>query len=223
MARTTGSPGTSKKKIFIVDDHPVFREGLGKVLAQEHDLSICGEAGTAAEASEKIGRLTPDLVLTDIGLPGKSGLDLIQDLRATDPSLPVLVISMHEESLYAERALRAGARGYVMKHEGPLKMIDAIRKVLDGKVSVSEKIAADILDALSRPGGQDGPALVGKLSNREFEILRLIGQGKDTGEIATALHLSTKTVDTHRGHIKVKLGFKTTPELIHYAVLWVGE
>jgi DNA-binding NarL/FixJ family response regulator len=225
MAKKTKNQSTSAKRhrILIVDDHPVFREGLTKVVSQEDDFAVCGEADTAAEAFTKIGRLNPDLVITDIGLPGKSGLELIQDIHAANRELPVLVISMHDESLYAERVLRAGGRGYVMKQEGPEKMVRAIRRVLGGKVAVSEKIAAAILDALSRPGAQDGSAIVGKLSNREFEVLRLIGQGKASQDIAEALHLSIKTVDTHRGHIKTKLGLKNSTELVHYAVRWIGE
>jgi len=206
-----------------VDDHPVFREGIGKVVGQEADLEVCGEADTAAEAFTKISELAPDLVLTDIGLPGKSGLELIQDLHAVSPELPVLVISMHDEGLYAERVLRAGGRGYVMKQAGPSKMLHAIRLVLDGKVAVSDAISASILETLTRPGARDGTAVVGKLSNREFEVLRLIGQGRDSHDIANTLHLSIKTVDTHRGNIKTKLGLKNSTELVHYAVRWVGD
>jgi DNA-binding NarL/FixJ family response regulator len=213
-----------KQRLFIVDDHPIFREGLGKIVSQEPDLVVCGEADTADEAFGKIGSLKPDLVLTDIGLPGKSGLELIQDLHAAMPELPVLVISMHDESVYAERVLRAGGRGYVMKQTGPATMLQSIRQVLAGKVAVSAAISAAILESLARPGGaRDGGGIVGKLSNREFEVLRLIGQGRDSHDIAEALHLSIKTVDTHRGNIKTKLGLKTSTELIHYAVRWVGE
>lgn len=213
-----------KHRLFIVDDHPIFREGLGKIVSQETDLEICGEADAAAEAFGKISALKPDLVLTDIGLPGKSGLELIQDLHAAMPDVPVLVISMHDESVYAERVLRAGGRGYVMKQAGPAIMLQSIRLVLAGKVAVSAAISAAILDSLARPGAaRDGGSVVGKLSNREFEILRLIGQGRDSHEIANALHLSIKTVDTHRGNIKTKLGLRSSTELIHYAVRWVGE
>jgi DNA-binding NarL/FixJ family response regulator len=217
-------PASAKHRLFIVDDHPIIREGLGKIIDQEADLEVCGEADTADEAFGKIGTLKPDLVLTDIGLPGKSGLELIQDLQAVLPELPVLVISMHDESVYAERVLRAGGRGYVMKQAGPAMMVQAIRQVLAGKVAVSAAISAAILESLTRPGvARDGGSTVGKLSNREFEILRLIGQGRDSHDIAEALHLSIKTVDTHRGNIKTKLGLRNSTELIHYAVRWVGE
>jgi DNA-binding NarL/FixJ family response regulator len=215
--------GVKSPRIFIVDDHPVFREGLSKVIGQEPDLEVCGEADTAAEAFSKIDALAPDLVMTDIGLPGKGGLELIQDIHAINPSLPVVVVSMHEEKLYAERVLRAGGRGYVMKQAGPAKMLQAIRTVLSGRIAVSEAISAGILDNLSRPPAKDGGPAMGKLSNREFEILRLIGQGRDSHNIAEALHLSIKTVDTHRGNIRIKLGLKNSTELIHYAVRWVGD
>jgi DNA-binding NarL/FixJ family response regulator len=196
---------------------------LSKVIGQEPDLEVCGEADTAAEAFSKIDALAPDLVMTDIGLPGKGGLELIQDIHAINPSLPVVVVSMHEEKLYAERVLRAGGRGYVMKQAGPAKMLQAIRTVLSGRIAVSEAISAGILDNLSRPPAKDGGPAMGKLSNREFEILRLIGQGRDSHNIAEALHLSIKTVDTHRGNIRIKLGLKNSTELIHYAVRWVGD
>ncbi len=215
--------GVKSQRIFIVDDHPVFREGLSKVIGQEPDLEVCGEADTAAEAFSKIDALVPDLVMTDIGLPGKGGLELIQDIHAINPALPVVVVSMHEEKLYAERVLRAGGRGYVMKQAGPAKMLQAIRTVLSGRIAVSEAISAGILDNLSRPPAKDGGPAMGKLSNREFEILRLIGQGRDSHNIAESLHLSIKTVDTHRGNIRIKLGLKNSTELIHYAVRWVGD
>ena len=196
---------------------------MSKVIGQEPDLEVCGEADTAAEAFSKIDALAPDLVMTDIGLPGKGGLELIQDIHAINPALPVVVVSMHEEKLYAERVLRAGGRGYVMKQAGPAKMLQAIRTVLSGRIAVSEAISAGILDNLSRPPAKDGGPAMGKLSNREFEILRLIGQGRDSHNIAEALHLSIKTVDTHRGNIRIKLGLKNSTELIHYAVRWVGD
>jgi DNA-binding NarL/FixJ family response regulator len=211
------------KKVFIVDDHPVFRDGLVRIVEQLPGLKVCGEADNAKQAFEDIMSLNPDLVLMDISLPGKSGLELLQDVHAVKPELPVLVVSMHDESLYAERVLRAGGRGYIMKQEGPELMMQAILKVLNGQVYASERTAASILDALSRPRTFAGTSIVGKLTNRELEILRLIGQGKDNHQIAQELHISLKTVDTHRGHVKEKLGLKNGTELIHYAVRWVGE
>ncbi|MBE7494907.1 MAG: response regulator transcription factor [Verrucomicrobiaceae bacterium] len=211
------------RKVFIVDDHPVFRDGLVRIAAAIPGVVICGEADNAVEAFNAITKLNPDLILMDINLPGKSGLELLQDVHATNPELPVLVISMHDEHLYAERVLRAGGRGYIMKQAGPDKMREAISKVLNGQVYASEKTAAAILDALSRPRSATSTSVLSKLTDRELEILRLIGQGKDTHEISDSLHISTKTVDTHRSHLREKLGVKGNTELIHYAVRWVGE
>ena len=209
-----------KKQIFIVDDHPVFREGLVVLVKREADLAVCGEADNAAEALWAIARVKPYLVLGVVGLPGKSGLELIKDLRAMLPEIAVLVISMHDETLYAERVLRAGGRGYIMKQEGPEKTLQAIRQVLDGQMAVSGKMSGRILDALS--GGRaksDSP--IARLTDREFEILHLIGHGKDSHAIAEQLHLSVKTVDAHRGNIKEKLEFESGTELICYAARWV--
>ncbi|MDZ4289501.1 MAG: response regulator transcription factor [Prosthecobacter sp.] len=213
----------AKKKVFIVDDHPVFRDGLVRIVGQNAALVVCGEADNAAQAFGDICRLDPDLVLMDIGLPGKSGLELLQDVHAYKPELPVLIISMHDETLYAERVLRAGGRGYIMKQEGPEKMTQAINKVLSGQVYVSERIAATILDALSRPRSAATTSVLAKLTDRELEVLRLTGQGKDNRMVAEELHISLKTVDTHRAHLREKLGLKNATELIHYAVRWVGE
>jgi DNA-binding NarL/FixJ family response regulator len=225
MAKIAPSQSAKKPKtrVFIVDDHPVFRDGLVRIVAQIPNLIVCGEANNSAQAFDGVTRLNPDLVLLDIGLPGKSGLDLLQDIHAMKPELPVLAISMHDETLYAERVLRAGGRGYIMKQEGPERITQAILKVLNGQVYTSECIAASILDTLSRPRSASSTSTLGKLTDRELEILRLIGQGKDTLQIANDLHISTKTVDTHRGHIKEKLGLKNGTELIHYAVRWTGE
>jgi DNA-binding NarL/FixJ family response regulator len=210
------------KKVFIVDDHPVFRDGLQMIVNQVPGLIVCGEADNAAQAFDAISELDPDLVLMDINLPGEGGLELLQDVHAIKPDLPVLVISMHDETLYAERVLRAGGRGYIMKQEGPDKMTQAILKVLSGQVYASERTAEAILNALSRPRATASTSALGSLTDRELEILRLTGQGKDNRQIATDLHISLKTVDTHRGHIKEKLGLKNGTELIHYAVRWVG-
>jgi len=208
------------KQIFIVDDHPVFREGLVGLVKRETDLAVCGEADNAPQALSAIESSKPDLVLADIGLPGKSGLELVKDVRAVRPELAVLVISMHDETLYAERVLRAGGRGYIMKQEGPEKILQAIRQVLDGQISVSGKMSARILDALSdRRAKTNSP--IARLTDREFEILQLIGQGRDSHAIALQLHLSAKTVDAHRGHIKEKLELESGTELICYAARWM--
>jgi len=212
----------TRKRILVVDDHPILREGLLQSINRESDLMVCGEAENAHQALGAISKLKPDLVLVDIGLPGKSGFELVKDVRTAHPEVPVLVLSMHDESLYAERVLRAGARGYIMKHERPGKLIEAIRSVLSGKAYVSEKMAARILDVFSgrRPKGSSVP--LERLTDREFEILELIGRGKSSHEIAKALHLSVKTVDTHRTHLKGKLNLKSALQLTHYAVCWVG-
>jgi len=221
MAKKTSGPPA--KKVFIVDDHPVFRDGLVRIASAIPGLVVCGEADNARDAFEAISKQDPDLVLMDVNLPGKSGLELLQDVQAVRPELPVLVISMHDEKLYAERVLRAGGRGYIMKQEGPDKMREAIAKVLNGQVYASERTTAAILDAFSRPRSSESTSTVGKLTDRELEILRLTGQGKDNRAISLDLHISLKTVDTHRAHIREKLGVKNSTELIHYAVRWVGE
>jgi DNA-binding NarL/FixJ family response regulator len=204
--------------VFVVDDHPVFRAGLAATVNLEPDLRVCGEAADAGAALTLLANAKADLVLVDMSLPGKSGLELLKDIRVLYPQLPVLMISMHEETVYAERIIRAGGRGYVMKQEGPDKIIQAIRSVLSGHVAVSERMASHLVQSLS--GTKIG---VAGLTDREFEIYRLIGQGKEPHLIAEALHLSIKTVDTHRGHIKDKLGLKNATELIHHATRWVAE
>ena len=209
-----------QKRIFIVDDHPVFREGLVGLVKREPSLSICGEADNAPEALDAIKRLTPELVLADISLPGKSGLELIKDILAVCPDTAVLVISMHDETLYAERVLRAGGRGYIMKQEGPERILQAIRHVLDGQLYLSGKMSIRILDAFSgRRAKTSSP--IARLTDRELEIVQLIGEGKDSHTIARELHLSVKTVDAHRGHIKAKLNLSSGTELICYAARWV--
>jgi DNA-binding NarL/FixJ family response regulator len=211
----------AKKRLLILDDHPMMREGLAQLIGNEADLQVCGESGIGSEAVDLVTKLKPDLLLADISLPDKNGLEVIKDVRAVHPAVSMLVISMHDESLYAERVLRAGARGYIMKQEGGKKLMEAIRQVLSGKIYVSEKISATILEAFS--GGPDkgvDPA-VQKLTDREFEILQLIGKGRGTREISTQLHLSVKTVEAHRANIKRKLQLKGAPELVRYAVRWV--
>jgi DNA-binding NarL/FixJ family response regulator len=214
------SAAKKPKQIFIVDDHPMMRQGLVQLIGAETDLAVCGEAENAESALDAINYLKPDLVLADISLPGKNGLELIKDFQALQPGLPVLVISMHDESLYAGRVLRAGGRGYIMKQEGGKKLMLAIRQVLDGKIYVSEKMSADILETFSgnRAGSESSP--VEKLTDREFEVFQFIAQGKGTRDIAQKLHLSVKTVEVHRANIKAKLKLKSASELIRFAVRW---
>ena len=212
--------GPARKRILVVDDHPIFREGLLQSIGRQPDLVVCGEAENGSQALASIGRLKPDLMVVDLSLPGKSGFELVKDIQAIHPDLPVLVLSMHDESLYVERVLRAGARGYIMKHERPKKLLEAIRQVLGGRTYVSEKMAARILDAFSgrRPLRSGMP--LEQLTDREFEILHLIGRGKSSHEIARELHLSVKTVDTHRSHLKDKLKLRSSLQLTRYAVCW---
>jgi len=218
MNQTESAP--ARKRILVVDDHPMMRQGLAQLIGAEADLSVCGEAENAEQALGTVEALKPDLVLADISLPGKNGLELIKDFQAIRPGLPILVISMHDESLYAERVLRAGGRGYIMKQEGGKKLMQAIRQVLGGQIYVSEKMSADILEMFSgrRTGTEGSP--VEKLTDREFEVFQLIGQGKATRDIAEQLHLSVKTVDVHRANIKTKLKLKSAAELIRFAVRW---
>ncbi|MDD5140295.1 MAG: response regulator transcription factor [Verrucomicrobiales bacterium] len=210
----------NRKRIFIVDDHPMMRQGLAQLIGAEPDLTVCGEAENAGAALAAISTLKPELVLADISLPGKNGLELIKDFQAMQPGLPVLVISMHDESLYAERVLRAGGRGYIMKQEGGKKLMQAIRQVLSGQIYVSEKMSASILETFSgrRPGTENSP--MEKLTDREFEVFQLISQGKGMREIAEQFHLSVKTVEVHRTNIKAKLKLKSASELMRFAVRW---
>ncbi|MCW5556992.1 MAG: response regulator transcription factor, partial [Verrucomicrobiae bacterium] len=207
----------------LVDDHPLMRRGQADLLNRESDLEVCGEAGSAREAMAAIARLRPDLVLVDMGLPDKDGLELIKDIQALHPGLPVLAMSMQEESLYAARVLRAGGRGYVMKQEGPERLAGAVRAVLGGQVALSPRMAAKILESMIGPAGEAGGGPEEKLTDRELEVMRLFGEGWSTDEIASRLHLSPKTVDVHRGHIKEKLGLRSTPEFIRFAIRWVAS
>lgn len=212
---------TQRKRILLVDDHPLMRRGQADLLHREPDLAVCGEAGTAREAMEAIAKLKPDLVVVDMSLPDKDGLELLKDIQALHPGLPVLAMSMQDEALYAPRVLRAGGRGYVMKQEGPELLAAAIRTVLGGQVALSPRMAAKILETMVGPAGQSSGGPEAKLTDRELEVLRLFGEGWSTDEIAGRLHLSAKTVDVHRAHIKEKLGLKTTPEFTRFAIRWV--
>lgn len=210
----------AKKRILIVDDHPMMRQGLAQLIDNEPDLMACCEADTAGEGLNLVATKKPDLVIVDISLPGKNGLELIKDIRALSPEVLILVVSMHDETLYAERVLRAGGRGYIMKQEGGKKLMEAIRQVLNGQVYVSEKMSAKILEIFSGRRGQTGSSPVERLSDREFEVFQLIGEGKGTRDIAGRLHLSVKTVEVHRANIKEKLELKTATDLVRYAVRW---
>jgi DNA-binding NarL/FixJ family response regulator len=206
-----------------VDDHPITRSGLAYLINHQPDMIACCEAQDAAQALEGVLRTKPDLVLTDFALPGKNGLELIKDIRAVAPQVPILVVSMHDESLYAERVLRAGARGYITKEEGGERLMRAIRHVLSGAIYVSEKMSARILEIFSGKRSTPERSPVEELSDREFEIFEFLGDGLSTQQIAERLHLSMKTVDAHRAKIKEKLKLKTTNELISYAARWTAS
>lgn len=209
-----------KAQILIVDDHPMTRAGLTHLINHQSDTEVCGEAENAAQALDLLATSQPDLIMIDITLPGKSGLELIKDVKAIRPDLAILVVSMHDESLYADRVLRAGARGYITKHEGGDKLMGAIRHVLNGKIYVSESMSAHILEIFSGAYSGADRSSIQNLSDREFEVFQALGEGLSSHEIAKKLHLSAKTVDAHRANIKAKLKINTTAELISFAARW---
>jgi DNA-binding NarL/FixJ family response regulator len=210
-------------RLLIVDDHPMMRTGLAQLIDNEGDLKVCAEADNAGQAIDLVTRQRFDLALCDISLPDKNGLELIKDIRALRPELPILVVSMHDEMIYAERVLRAGGRGYIMKQEGGEKFLRAIRQVLGGKIYVSEKISSRLLENFSSRSPENSSSPFAKLSDRELEVFQMIGQGIGTREIAEQLHLSVKTVEVHRANIKKKLGLKTAPDLVREAVRWLDS
>jgi DNA-binding NarL/FixJ family response regulator len=216
-ADDVGQPGARKSKVFLVDDHPILRQGLGKLINDQPDMTVCGEAENPPHALEGIGRTKPDLVLLDLSLAGGDGMELCRQLQERFSGLPVLVVSMHDESLYAERCLRAGAMGYVMKQEPPDRVVSAMRKVLSGNIYLSEAMSEKLLRNFS--GGRRADAApLERLSDRELEIFRLIGKGHSVRAIAEQLFLSPKTVEAHKEHIKQKLNLKSSNELLQYAI-----
>lgn len=222
MTDTHTAKGTTT--ILVVDDHPILRQGLTQLINQEVDLRVCGEADEEHTAIEAIAALKPDMVIVDIALKDTSGIELIKKIRVDNARLPILVLSMHDESLYTERALRAGANGYIMKQEAPDQIVKAIRRVLAGEIYVSEQIGSRLLRKIvhGRPTAIDSP--IDNLSDRELEVFRLIGRGYRTRQIAEMLRLSVKTVESYREHIKHKMGFRDATELLQHAIQWVqGE
>jgi DNA-binding NarL/FixJ family response regulator len=210
-----------KHRILIVEDHPVTQHGFALLLNQAADLMVCGRAGTAGKALVEIESSKPDLVIVDIALPGKDGLELIKDIANFHPKLPTLVLSTLDEAIYAERALRAGAKGYIMKQETVERLLAAVHEVLAGDIHLSEAMRNRLfLNGLSGSAKQ-GALSVDQLSDRELEVFRLIGEGWGTRKIANNLGLSISTVETHRTHIKEKLGAKRAPELVRQAVEWL--
>lgn len=218
------TPNTSDKpklKVFLVDDHPLVREWLTQVIEREADLTVCGEASEAPEALEKILKIQPGIVIADISLKTSHGVTLVKDLKVQCPHLPVLVLSMHDESLYAERVLRAGAMGYITKQEATKKILHAIRQVLSGQIYVSESMASRMVHKLvaGKPGETNSP--VERLTDRELEVFQMIGRGLGTRRIAEELHLGIKTVESYRARIKDKLGLEDATQLLQQAIQWV--
>jgi DNA-binding NarL/FixJ family response regulator len=209
------------KRIVVVDDHPLFRKGLEQLIHSNDGLAICGEAANAAEAMDVIRQVAPDLAIVDLSLPGANGIELIKNIRAEFPKLLVLVLSMHDESLYALRSMRAGAQGYVMKQEALDNVVLAIREILAGRPYLSPAMSANVIAKFTQGAGEASANMVDGLSDRELEILELIGKGRDVREIAKALHLSPKTVETHRAHIKEKLNLQNARQVARFAVQWL--
>lgn len=215
------SPEPVRHRIFLVDDHPVTREGVRVLIDQEPDLVVCGQADSAPAALQLIQRLKPDLAVVDITLKTTSGIELMKNVKALLPDLPVLIMSMHDESLYAERALRAGAKGYVMKHEASDRILTAIRSVLAGDLYLSEKMKEKMLHRLVRSRKNEVVFTIDTLSDREMEVFQLIGNGYGTRQIADKLNLSVKTIDSYREHLKLKLRLEKGSDLVRHAIQWV--
>jgi DNA-binding NarL/FixJ family response regulator len=209
-----------RSTIFIVDDHPIVRQGLALLINREPDLAVCGDAEEAGSALRGIEELKPDLIVVDISLNGPDGLDLLKDIRARDSNLPVLILSMLDESLYAERALRAGANGYIMKQEATDRVLVAIRRILEGEIYLSDRMANRMLHRFASGAGVEQKSAVADLTDRELEVFRLIGEGHATRQIAQELHISVKTVESYQAHIKDKLSLKNARELFQRAIQW---
>jgi len=217
MNKTHGNVSASQYRIFLIDDHPIVRQGLALFINRESDLIVCGEADGAASAPQAIRDSMPDFIVLDISLDGPDGLDLLKTLRVTYPNLPVLVLSMHDESIYAERALRAGANGYIMKQEATEKVLIAIRHILRGEVYLSDRLTNRMLQQFAHGSVATRDPLA-KLTDRELEVYRLIGAGHATRQIADELHVSTKTVESYQAHIKEKLSLRNARELVQRAI-----
>ena len=215
------STGTARKQILVVDDHPMMRTGLAQIVNAQPGLEVFGEAGSPAEALEQLAPKLPDLIMADLTMKGGSGFEFIREVQARHPELPVLVVSMHDENVYAERALRAGARGYIMKEESPDQLITAILRVLDGGIYLSENMSTLLLRSFTNAKSRSAKSPLQCLTDREFEIYQIIGRGKTTEEIAALLRISPQTVDVHRAQIKDKLNLKSGTALVHHAVQWV--
>jgi len=208
------------RRVLIVDDHPIVRQGLCRVLEHEEDLAVCGEAESARDARIAIKELKPDVVIADISLKQGDGIELVRDVRAHHPRLPILVLSMHDETIYAERMLSAGANGYIMKQAASDQFLISLRRVLDGNIYVSETVGNHMIQRFATGGTHQSANPIDRLSNREMQILHMIGRGMSTRETALALNLSIKTVESHRQRIKRKLNLTTGTQLVQYAINW---
>jgi DNA-binding NarL/FixJ family response regulator len=211
------------RMILIVDDHPIVRQGLIQLIEQECDLQVCGEASDVREARAALGRMKPDVVILDLSLRDSDGLELIKDIRSKHGQLPILVLSMHDESIYAERLLSSGANGYIMKQAAGEQLIVALRRVLAGGVYVSERIGAGMIERFAVARRKQAMDPIERLSNREVQVLNLIGRGRTTREIASDLSLSIKTIESHRQRIKKKLSLDSSPRLVQFAVNWYAR
>lgn len=210
-------------KIFIVDDHPLVRQGLTQIFEKEEDLEVCGEAENSQQAMKSVGTHMPDVVVVDISLQGNNGLELIKNLKAVHEKIPILVFSMHDESTYAQRSLRAGAKAYVMKKEPPETIITAVRRVIQGEIYVSPTVADQVLHQVVNGPTNSNSSPIERLTDRELEVVQLIGRGLSTREIAENLHLSIKTIESHRAHVKEKLSLRNATELVQFSVQWVDQ
>jgi DNA-binding NarL/FixJ family response regulator len=217
---TSQNQAVTKKRILVVDDHPIVRQGLTLLINREPDLVVCGEAEETMGAMHVLASARPDVLIVDISLNGPDGLDLLKNLRTTHPNLPVLILSMHDESIYAERALRAGANGYIMKQEATGKVLVAVRRILNGEIYVSDRIANNMLKHYITGSGTLRNSSIADLSDRELEVFRLIGEGHGSRQIAEELHLSIKTVESYQAHIKEKLSLRSARELMQHAIQW---
>ena len=210
-------------RIYIVDDHPLVRHGLCQIVANEADMEICGEAEDSPAAIRGVGEANPDAIIVDISLKGANGIELIKNLKAIHEDIPILVFSMHDETIYAQRALRAGAKAYVMKKESPSKVVDAIRKIIQGEIYVSPSVADQVLHQIVNGPGNVSTSPVDRLTDRELEVVQLIGRGLSSREVADSLHLSVKTIESHRAHVKEKLSLRNATELVQFSVQWVDQ
>jgi len=211
-----------KSKVLLVDDHPILRRGIADLINSENNLEVCGEAGNMQDAFSLATQLKPDLAIIDVSLDGNNGIELMKNLTSRSPNLPLIAYSMHDESIYAERALRAGAKGYVMKQAAPELLLEAISQVLKGKIFLSEAMSDRLLGKLVGAGASAAPTTspIDKLSDRELEVLQLMGKGLSTSQIADKLCLSVKTIETYREHLKQKLNLASGQELLRYAIEW---